>query len=261
MRTLIRTKDTRDTEGQSQMVGMQKRGYFVPRIREVMTMPTRTVTMTTMARTSQTSEPFNLTSVDKSTPNLTEILRAIPVKYLHFAEDVRPPYFGTFTRVQSPKTARQLPRDPLARQLPETNYEYDSEAEWEEPEEGEDLASDDGDEEEEGEEEDGGDDMAAFLDDEGVEGGGGKRRVQMGGADLEPQCSGLWWEDENGKLVAGDVGGNRTVGFSAFEAGYLIGKPSIVQLCISYFTVRSRSGGTLFSLWPSPFILLYLYRS
>ena len=167
-------------------------------------------------------------------PSAPSTLEAISIKYLHFAEDVRPPYFGSFTRLQSLAAARNLSRNPISRQLPETNYDYDSEAEWEEPEEGEDLQSNDDDDEEE-EDGEGEDDIAAFLDDEGAEGAGlgGKRRAPLGGGDFEPLCSGLWWEDEKGRLVASirdkvekDRNHSSEVDFSAYRIGYLLGKLS-----------------------------------
>jgi chromatin assembly factor 1 subunit A len=74
--------------------------------------------------------------------------------------------------------------------LPDTNYDYDSEAEWEEPEEGEDLNSED----EEEMSEDGDDDMDGFLDDEDDAMAGGKRRLIVG--DLEPVSSGIRWASD-----------------------------------------------------------------
>lgn len=116
-----------------------------------------------------------------------DMLRQIPMKTLRFGEDVRPPYQGTFTRPVSEASARKLSRNPYHRGLPEVNYDYDSEAEWEEPEEGEDLDSE---EDEEGSD-DGDDDMDGFLDDEDDALLAGKRRPIVG--DLEPVCSGLRW--------------------------------------------------------------------
>ncbi|KAJ5104698.1 hypothetical protein NUU61_002045 [Penicillium alfredii] len=116
-----------------------------------------------------------------------DLLRRIPMKSLKFSEDVRPPYQGTYTRVVSEGSAKKLSRNPYHRGLPDTNYEYDSEAEWEEPEEGEDLDSE---EEEEGSDE-GDDDLDGFLDDEDDAFAGGKRRLIVG--DLEPVCSGIQW--------------------------------------------------------------------
>ncbi|KAL9033779.1 MAG: hypothetical protein Q9214_007347, partial [Letrouitia sp. 1 TL-2023] len=108
-----------------------------------------------------------------------------------FAEDVRPPYIGTFTKLQDNQKAAKLCRNPFSRSLPNTNYDYDSEAEWEDPGEGEDLDSE-GEEENESEE---GDDMDDFLDDEDAGDGSRqslKRRPMI--ADLEPTSTGLCWE-------------------------------------------------------------------
>ncbi|KAJ9246534.1 hypothetical protein DTO207G8_8862 [Paecilomyces variotii] len=118
-----------------------------------------------------------------------DMLRKVTMKTLKFSEDVRPPYQGTYTKRISEKDAMKLSRNPFQRQLPDTNYDYDSEAEWEEPEEGEDLDS-------EGEEElsdDGDDDMDGFLDDDDENQIDGKRRPIVG--DLEPVCSGLRWQE------------------------------------------------------------------
>jgi chromatin assembly factor 1 subunit A len=116
-----------------------------------------------------------------------DILRQIPMKTLKFGEDVRPPYQGTFSRSVPEVSARKLARNPYYRGLPEVNYDYDSEAEWEEPEEGEDLDSE---EDEEGSD-DGDDDMDGFLDDEDDALLAGRRRLIVG--DLEPVSSGLCW--------------------------------------------------------------------
>lgn len=118
-----------------------------------------------------------------------ELLRKVRMKSLKFGEDVRPPYQGTFTRKVPKSSAQKIARNPFRRCLPETNYDYDSEAEWEEPEEGEELDS----EEEEEAEDDVDDDMDGFLDDEDEdEPADGKRRLIVG--DLEPQASGLRWQ-------------------------------------------------------------------
>ncbi|KAJ3304769.1 Chromatin assembly factor 1, subunit A [Kappamyces sp. JEL0829] len=58
-------------------------------------------------------------------------------KFLKFAEDVRPPYYGTWTKT-SPKLSA---RHPFAQDSDLFDYEFDSEAEWEEEEPGEDLVS------------------------------------------------------------------------------------------------------------------------
>ena len=124
-----------------------------------------------------------------------EMLRSISIKYLRFAEDVRPPYIGTYTKFLSDCKSRELCKNPFIRALPQINYDYDSEAEWEEPGEGEDLDSEG---EEEVNEEDEDDDMEGFLDDEesgdGIRTVNQKRRTIM--SDLEPSCTGLCWEDD-----------------------------------------------------------------
>ncbi|MCJ1335835.1 hypothetical protein MMC09_001109 [Bachmanniomyces sp. S44760] len=149
-------------------------------------------------------------SADLTVPKSSEppsgaeaVLQEVPVKYLRFAEDVRPPYIGTYTKCPAGVSDSKISRNPFSRVLPATNYDYDSEVEWEEPGEGEDLDSEG--EEDMGEDEDN-DDMDGFLDDEdagdGI--GGNKRRHIMG--DLEPKLTGLCWEDADGK-VQGNTGG------------------------------------------------------
>ncbi|PLN80090.1 chromatin assembly factor 1 subunit A-domain-containing protein [Aspergillus taichungensis] len=123
------------------------------------------------------------------------LLKQVRMKSLKFGEDVRPPYQGTYTRRMPAAEAHRLMRNPFHRGLPETNYDYESEAEWEEPEEGEELDS----EEEEDASEDGEDDLDGFLDDEGDDDPQaavpGKRRLIVG--DLEPACSGLQWQSDH----------------------------------------------------------------
>ncbi|KAH2429451.1 hypothetical protein KXW35_001215, partial [Aspergillus fumigatus] len=138
---------------------------------------------------------LRMQSLEQSDPDSArraqELLRRIKMKSLKFGEDVRPPYQGTFTKTLPESAAIKLMRNPFHRGLPDINYDYDSEAEWEEPEEGEDLDSE---EEEEGSDE-GDDDMDGFLDDDddNLE---GKRRLIVG--DLEPLSTGLRWQGEGG---------------------------------------------------------------
>lgn len=121
-----------------------------------------------------------------------EQLKCVSMKYLKFAEDVRPPYIGTYTKNSSPATSR-LCKNPFMRSLPFTDYNYDSEVEWEDPGEGEDLDSEA--EEELGDDEEG-DEMEGFLDDEGavegIRGANVKHRPLIG--DLEPISTGLCWD-------------------------------------------------------------------
>ncbi|KAJ5165247.1 Chromatin assembly factor 1 subunit A [Penicillium coprophilum] len=116
-----------------------------------------------------------------------ELLRKVTMKSLKFGEDIRPPYQGTYTRCVSELCTRRLARNPFYRGLPDTDYDYDSEAEWEEPEEGEELDSE---EEDEGSDE-GEDDLEGFLDDEDDAPAEGKRRLIVG--DLEPVSTGIQW--------------------------------------------------------------------
>ncbi|KAF7596619.1 hypothetical protein BBP40_001020 [Aspergillus hancockii] len=118
------------------------------------------------------------------------LLKKIKMKSFRFGEDVRPPYQGTYSRHLSESSANKMMRNPYYRGLPNTNYDYDSEAEWEEPEEGEELDS----EEEDDMSEDGDDDMDGFLDDDDDQLVDGKRRLIVG--DLEPVCTGIRWHGQ-----------------------------------------------------------------
>ena len=151
---------------------------------------------------SSAREPIDLTESQSGMATLkpADLLKTIPIKYLKFNEDYRPPYVGTFTKVKDCGSKSKLCRNPFGRESPNTDYDYDSEAEWEEPGEGEDLES-------EGEEEIGEDeeenDMEGFLDDEND---AVKKRPLLG--DLEPTCIGICWEDlenEDYKLANLDV--------------------------------------------------------
>lgn len=155
----------------------RRRGRQAPSVREILQ----------RIQTVGDGSLSGLNRESKSAENPLDQLRQVRMKSLKFGEDVRPPYQGTFTRNVPKPAAIKLSRNPYHRGLPETNYDYDSEAEWEEPEEGEDLDSE---EEEEGSDE-GDDDMDGFLDDEDDALAGGKRRLIVG--DLEPICSGLRW--------------------------------------------------------------------
>ncbi|KAJ5099598.1 hypothetical protein N7532_006599 [Penicillium argentinense] len=135
----------------------------------------------------QTSQGGSTPLTETKGPKPQDQLRHITMKSLKFGEDVRPPYQGTYTRIVPESIAVKISRNPYHRGLPDTNYDYDSEAEWEEPEEGEDLDSE---EEDEGSDE-GEDDMDGFLDDEDDALVGGKRRLIVG--DLEPVSSGIRW--------------------------------------------------------------------
>jgi chromatin assembly factor 1 subunit A len=164
---------------------------------------------------SSSDQPMDLT--DAKTTNSgrpLDLLKQIPMKYIHFGEDVRPPYYGTYTRSYTDAEAARLARNPQSRLRQDTNYDYDSEAEWDEPEEGEDLDSDgDDDAEEEAE-----DDMEGFLDDE--EDPQVKRRLISG--DLQPVSTGLCWQDEHGVSRLNDGSGAICTDFREFSMGFLL---------------------------------------
>lgn len=157
------------------------------------------------------SRPIDLTAESKQSQmkNITELLKSVPVKFLKFREDVRPPYCGTYTSEPVSGMSR-LARNPLRRDLPNMNYDYDSEAEWVEDEDAEDLDSDGEEEEDLG---DDGDDMDGFLDDENDE-KPIRRLVPQG--DLEPVSSGLCWEDESGR--------NSNVQMISYRMEFMLGK-------------------------------------
>ncbi|RFU25878.1 hypothetical protein B7463_g10462, partial [Scytalidium lignicola] len=159
------------------------RGKALIPVREIMT-----------RHNGNASRPIDLTTESQTShiKSTTELLKRIPLKFLKFQEDVRPPYCGTYTSQPVSGIAR-LARNPLRRDLPNTNYDYDSEAEWVEDEDAEDLNSEGEEEEDLGDE---GDDMDGFLDDENDE-KPIRRCVPQG--DLEPVSSGLCWEDDRGR--------------------------------------------------------------
>ncbi|CAO3638427.1 unnamed protein product [Mucor hiemalis] len=72
-------------------------------------------------------------------PNVRQVLR---MKLLQFSEDVRPAYFGTFTKKSHKVTGRR----PFAKDQDTFDYDVDSEAEWEPEGEGDDIVSGDEDE-------------------------------------------------------------------------------------------------------------------
>ena len=167
--------------------------------------------------------PIDLTALKSETtaPKPAHWLKAISTKYLKFAEDVRPPYIGTYSKQPVGFTVSKLCRNPFTRALPQINYDYDSEAEWEEPGEGEDLDSEG--EEELGEDDDG-DEMDGFLDDEDAGDGtgvaGNRRRLVIG--DLEPVSTGLCWDNGQGRL--GGVDGHSTIDLRPFKLEVMLGK-------------------------------------
>lgn len=157
--------------------------------------------------------PIDLTEDRKAKP--LELLKQVPMKYLHFGEDVRPPYYGTYTKPHDLFQERKVARNPISRSLTDLNYDYDSEAEWEEPGEGEDLDT----EGEEDLDDEGDEDLDGFLDDDNDP--DIKRRLLNG--DQEPVSTGLCWEDTSGVSRLNDGSGAISTEFKEFQMGFLLG--------------------------------------
>lgn len=139
-------------------------------------------------------QPIDLTT-DMHLTNPMDALHDVPRRYLEFSEDVRPAYFGTYSKAYSPRTSRKLSRNPHARARKDTDYDYDSEAEWEEPEEGEDIVDE---EDDEADSQGDAHEMDEFLDDE--DDALKNRRKQITG-DLVPSSTGLCWETPAGTVL------------------------------------------------------------
>jgi len=88
-------------------------------------------------------------------------------KFLRFHEDCRPPYHGTWSKSSSIVKGN----NPFGKDTEHLDYDYDSEAEWEEGDEetGEDLENDMGDDDEEKDEEEGDDDDGWLAADDEIE--------------------------------------------------------------------------------------------
>ena len=64
----------------------------------------------------------------------------VPIKLLKFSTDVRPGYCGTWTKTSAVVNGR----NPFAKDVDVLDYEYDSEAEWDDdPEDAEDVGAED----------------------------------------------------------------------------------------------------------------------
>ncbi|KAK3359868.1 chromatin assembly factor 1 subunit A-domain-containing protein [Lasiosphaeria hispida] len=135
------------------------------------------------------SLPIDLTtkSQNEQIRHTLEALKAVPVKSLKFKEDVRPPYVGTISGLPTGvRSLRRIARNPISKNILPLDYDYDSEAEWQE-EDGEDVDElDDEDDDMEIDE-----DMDGFLDDS--DDAGPARLVFSGG--MEPESTGLCWEN------------------------------------------------------------------
>ncbi|OIW30273.1 hypothetical protein CONLIGDRAFT_681048 [Coniochaeta ligniaria NRRL 30616] len=138
---------------------------------------------------NSSGKPVDLTTESQNTQirKTRQALQDVPMKFLGFKEDVRPPYYGTVTNLpRSLDSLRKLARNPVAKDVLPLQYDYDSEAEWQE-EDGEDV--DLMDEEEDDAEND--EDMGDFLDDS--DDVNLARPVVVSG--LEPESTGICWEN------------------------------------------------------------------
>lgn len=135
------------------------------------------------------SNPIDLIAERLSLPSRRS-LEDIPMKQLSFHEDVRPAYYGTITSVPTFPKLKKLAKKPIAKDLP-LDYDYDSEAEWVQGDEEEDVEGMDEMSEEEDEEDE---TMHDFLDD-----ADDTARVPgplaPAGASMEPEVSGICFED------------------------------------------------------------------
>jgi chromatin assembly factor 1 subunit A len=145
-----------------------------------------------------------------------ELLQNVEMKYIHFHENVRPPYHGTWTKHLSRLQWRSLAVNPHSK-VEIFDYDYDSEAEWEEPEDGEDIRSQ---AEDDDDDLDGGDDLEGFVVEDGVSGSPSPKRSLFAN-DMVPKCAGLQWEDPKGTLHPSDNSGGK-VDFDELRMGFLL---------------------------------------
>lgn len=144
---------------------------------------------------SRSSDPTGSSTNELCNP--LALLRRVPLKYIYFHHDIRPPYLGTHTKFRTQAEAAKLTRNPLKRVRVELEYDYDSEAEWQEPDEGDEVESNAESEDESTSVADP-DEMDDFLDDEGT-GDGSKIRRKLFTNDMKPICTGIYWEDPKGQ--------------------------------------------------------------
>ena len=122
-----------------------------------------------------------------------DLLEAVVMRHVHFAEDVRPPYCGSYTKIAEPQQKLRLQRAPFRRLRGDTDYDYDSEAEWEEPEEGEDVDSD---AEDDAESVGSADEMDGFLEDDTAD----KLKRNFITSEMVPVSTGMCWADASGRV-------------------------------------------------------------
>lgn len=161
--------------------------------------------------------PIDLTGDNEAEPGV-DVLSRIPIRHIHFNEDVRPAFVGTYTKIRSPRAVRKVRRNPFTKARPDTNYDEDSEAEWEEPEEGDEEILDD--DEDEGDSQADAGEMDDFLDDE--EDIKNKRKLITDS--LVPENTGLCWENDSGQvqIVDGVEVHQQPEAMSGMRLGFLV---------------------------------------
>lgn len=137
-------------------------------------------------------------SMDLTETKPMDNIRQIPMKYIYFHHDVRPPYVGSRTNINKSRDYLTLGRNPFIRARSEIEYDYDSEAEWDEPEEGEELDNESL-ADSEHESQDGAEEMEDFLDDDGATDLPKTRKKIYG--EMDPIVSGICWENERKELI------------------------------------------------------------
>ncbi|KAK0651692.1 chromatin assembly factor 1 subunit A-domain-containing protein [Cercophora newfieldiana] len=156
----------------------RRRGRVYPSVRKIMAGYHGEAASTVIDLTSESQRSRQIS-------HTLEALKAVPMKSLKFREDVRPPYIGTISGLPPGlNSLKSIARRPTTK-ITTLNYDYDSEAEWQE-EDGEDVEDLDDDEEDADVDEE----MEDFLDDS--EDVGPARLVFSGG--MEPESTGLCWE-------------------------------------------------------------------
>nr|POE72754.1 chromatin assembly factor 1 subunit rlf2 [Quercus suber] len=203
---------------------------FKPQVSRGTSIPNIRALVDRIQGTSQ--QPIDLTT-ETTAQDPMQALQAVSRRLLQFHQDVRPPWFGSYTKITSPSKAKKLCRNPFTRVRIDTDYEYDSEAEWEEPEEGEDI---DLDEDDEAESLGDADEMDEFLDDEEDM---IKNKHKMITGDLVPTSSGLCWEDQSGRILAPSGGENEAQEMRGMRLGFLLPGftgETIDPFCASYWT-------------------------
>ncbi|KAL8306483.1 hypothetical protein RB597_003007 [Gaeumannomyces tritici] len=164
------------------------RGRPYPSVRKIMSILSDASAGSSAAPINLDSDPKTQQAHSLATNSARELLKEVPLKYLFFFQDVRPAYCGTVSSTPpSSHNLHKLARNPISRDVLPLQYDYDSEAEWVDDGDGEDIDDLDDDDEDHGDEDE---DMADFLDDsEDVI----KRPVFASG--MEPESSGLCFED------------------------------------------------------------------